>query len=172
MIQILNLVNIIKYHEWNTPMLLKAFDNLITKNGQTELTQKDYEFIKFIIKDGLDVNYSEIWKTSFNFSPLVIRDLNNYENCGKCIAILDAFIQCEPIQKFIFDEWYDHLQKTFTELINEQSEDAEKCRNAILDILFRWINSQKISQIVRDDIRKLLEIFPKEMRDKHEPENE
>ena len=165
-------VNIIKYHEWNTPMLLKAFDNLIIKKGQNELTQKDYEFIKFIIKDGLDINYSEIWKTSFNFSPLVIRDLNNYENCGKCIAILDAFIQCEPIQKFIFDEWYDNLQRIFSELINEESEDAEKCRNEILDILFRWINAQKISQIVRDDIRKLLEIFPKEMRDKHEPENE
>ena len=152
-------------------MLLKAFDTLVAKNGENELTQKDYEFLRFIIKDGLDVNFSDIWKTSFNFSPLVIRGLLNYETVGKCIAILDAFLQCEPIQKFIFDEWYDNLSKTFNELINIESEDAEKCRNQILDILERWINEQKISQIVRDDIKKLLEIFPKEMKDKHHNNN-
>ena len=152
-------------------MLLKAFDTLVAKNGENELTQKDYEFLRFIIKDGLDVNFSDIWKTSFNFSPLVIRGLLNYETVGKCIAILDAFLQCEPIQKFIFDEWYDNLSKTFNELINIESEDAEKCRNQILDILERWINEQKISQIVRDDIKKLLEIFPKEMKDKHHSNN-
>ena len=164
-------VNIEKINVWNTPMLLKAFDTLVAKNGENELTQKDYEFLRFIIKDGLDVNFSDIWKTSFNFSPLVIRGLLNYETVGKCIAILDAFLQCEPIQKFIFDEWYDNLSKTFNELINIESEDAEKCRNQILDILERWINEQKISQIVRDDIKKLLEIFPKEMKDKHHSNN-
>ena len=165
-------VNIEKINVWNTPLLLKAYDNLIMNNRQEELSNKDYQFLRFITKDGLDVNFSDIWKTSFNFSPLIIKDLTKYENCGKCIAILDAFIQCEPIQKFIFDEWYENLSKTFEELINNNGEDIEKCRNQVLDILLRWINDQKISSIVRDDIRKLLNIFPKEMKEKQESKEE
>ena len=68
----------------------------------------------------------------------------------------------EPIQKFIFDEWYDNLQKIFMEIVKSEDEDVKKCKSAILEAIERWINNQKISQIVRDDIKKLREIFPKE----------
>jgi hypothetical protein len=158
-----NPVGVEKLKDWNKAYLLKAFDSIASKYNLSELSPRDYTFIKFLVKDGLDVNYSEIFKTSFNFSKLIIKDFNKLDKVYSGLEILDSFVQCEPIQKFIFDEWYDNLQKIFTDIVkNSENEDVNKCKQAILETIDRWINNQKISQIVRDDIKKLKEIFPKD----------
>ena len=162
-----NPVNIEKIKSWNKPMIMKAFDLLISEVGKTELDERDYNLIKFITKDGLDVASSEIWKTSFNFSGLLIKDMNQLDKVFTCLSVLDSFLLCEPIQKYIFDEWYDNLNKVFVEVIegSESNEDLKKCKEGIQECLTRWIGNAKISQIVRDDIRKLMEVFPKEEKE-------
>ena len=157
-----NPVNIEKLKDWNKAYLFKAFDSIVTKYNLNELSNRDYTFIKFLAKDEFDVNYSEVYKSSFNFSKLIIKDFNKLDKVYAGLEILDSFLQCEPIQKFIFDEWYDNLQKIFMEINKSEDEDVKKCKSAILEAIERWINNQKISQIVRDDIKKLREIFPKE----------
>ena len=157
-----NPVNIEKLKDWNKAYLFKAFDSIVTKYNLNELSNRDYRFIKFLAKDEFDVNYSDVYKSSFNFSKLIIKDFNKLDKVYAGLEILDSFLQCEPIQKFIFDEWYDNLQKIFMEIVKSEDEDVKKCKSAILEAIERWINNQKISQIVRDDIKKLREIFPKE----------
>ena len=162
-----NPVNIEKIKSWNKPMLMKAFDMLILEKGKTDLDDRDYDMIKFLTKDGLDVASSEIWKTSFNISGLVIKDMDKLSRVYTSLDILDAFLLCEPIQKYIFDEWYDNLNKVFVEIIegSAANEDLKKCEDGIKECLQRWIGNAKISQIVRDDIRKLMEVFPKEQKE-------
>ena len=159
-----------KIKQWNKPMLFKAFDSLLMEREVTELSEGEYNFIKFLTKDGLDVTASEIWKNSFNFSNLVIQDLNKLDKVFTCLSILDAFITCEPIQKYIFDEWYDNMNKVFLEIIDlsPTNDDAKKCEDAVRECLEGWIKNMKISQIVRDDVRKLMEVFPKEQKEDFE----
>ena len=145
----------------NNAMLLRAFDLIVAEKKINELSPKDYRFIKFIVKDGLEVEFSEIYKTSFNFSPLVIQDCDKLDRVSLCLSILNAFLECGPIQKTVFDEWYDNLHNIFEKVLKMDSEDGKKCREEIEENLKRWINDQRISQIVRDDIRKLAEVFPK-----------
>ena len=145
---------------FNLAMILKAFDTMIKQKKIKELGDREYNLVKFIVKDGLNIAYSEIYKTSFNFSGLIIKDISKIERVNVCFSILDAFLQCGPIQKSIFDEWYDPLSNVFTEVFGNS--ELELCKETIKEYVNRWINDLKISQIVRDDIKKLSEIFPKE----------
>ena len=147
---------------FNLAMILKAFDTMVQQRNIKELGDREYNLIKFIVKDGLNVTYSEIYKTSFNFSGLVIRDIAKVERVSTCFNILDAFLQCGPIQKSIFDEWYDNLNKVFVEVFGDKENNLDVCRDTIKEFVTRWINDLKISQIVRDDIKKLAEVIPKE----------
>ena len=147
---------------FNSAMILKAFDTMIQQRRITELGDREYNLINFIIKDGLNINYSDIYKSSFNFSGLVIQDISKVERCNNCFSILDSFLQCGPIQKSIFDEWYDNLNKVFIKVFEDTSGELNLCKDTIREFVKRWINDMKISQIVRDDIKKLSEVFPKE----------
>ena len=147
---------------FNPAMILKAFDTMIQQRKITEFGDREYNLINFIVKDGLNINYSDIYKSSFNFSGLVIQDISKVERCNNCFCILDAFLQCGPIQKSIFDEWYDNLNKVFVKVFENESEENKLCKDTIKEFVNRWINDMKISQIVRDDIKKLSEVFPKE----------
>ena len=147
---------------FNSAMILKAFDTMIQQKNITELGDREYNLINFIVKDGLDINYSDIYKSSFNFSGLVIQDISKIERVNNCFTILDSFLQCGPIQKSIFDDWYDNLNKVFVKVFEDETEENNLCKETIKEFVKRWINDMKISQIVRDDIRKLSEVFPKE----------
>ena len=147
---------------FNSAMILKAFDTMIQQKNITELGDREYNLINFIVKDGLDINYSDIYKSSFNFSGLVIQDISKKERVNNCFTILDSFLQCGPIQKSIFDDWYDNLNKVFVKVFEDETEENNLCKETIKEFVKRWINDMKISQIVRDDIRKLSEVFPKE----------
>ena len=147
---------------FNPAMILKAFDAMVQQREYNELGDREYNLINFIVKDGLNMNYSDIYKSSFNFSGLVIQDISKVERCNNCFSILEAFLECGPIQKSIFDEWYDNLNKVFVKVFSEQGEENNVCRDTIKEFVNRWINDMKISQIVRDDIKKLAEVIPKE----------
>ena len=147
---------------FNPAMILKAFDAMVQQREYNELGDREYNLINFLIKDGLNINYSDIYKSSFNFSNLVIQDIDKVERCNNCFSILEAFLECGPIQKSIFDEWYDNLNKVFVKVFSEQGEENNVCRDTIKEFVNRWINDMKISQIVRDDIKKLAEVIPKE----------
>jgi hypothetical protein len=147
---------------FNPALILKAFDTMIQQRLVTELGNREYNLINFIVKDGLNITYSDIYKSSFNFSGLVIQDISKVERVNNCFSILDSFLQCGPIQKSIFDEWYDNLNKVFVKVFEDESGELNMCKDTIKEFVNRWINDMKISQIVRDDIRKLSEVFPKE----------
>ena len=147
---------------FNPAMILKAFDTMVQQREYTSLGDREYNLINFLVKDGLNINYSDIYKSSFNFSGLVIQDIDKVERCNNCFSILEAFLECGPIQKSIFDEWYDNLNKVFGKVFAEQSEETNVCKDTIKEFVNRWINDMKISQIVRDDIKKLAEVIPKE----------
>ena len=147
---------------FNPAMILKAFDSMVQQRDYKELGDREYNLINFIVKDGLNINYSDIYKSSFNFSGLVIQDIDKVERCNNCFSILEAFLECGPIQKSIFDEWYDNLNKVFGKVFSEEGEETKVCRDTIKEFVNRWINDMKISQIVRDDIKKLAEVIPKE----------
>ena len=147
---------------FNPAMILKAFDTMVQQRDYKELGDREYNLINFIVKDGLNINYSDIYKSSFNFSGLVIQDIDKVERCNNCFSILEAFLECGPIQKSIFDEWYDNLNKVFGKVFSEEGEETKVCRDTIKEFVNRWINDMKISQIVRDDIKKLAEVIPKE----------
>ena len=147
---------------FNPAMILKAFDTMIQQRQYTELGDREYNLINFLVKDGLNINYSDIYKSSFNFSGLVIQDISKVERCNNCFSILEAFLECGPIQKSIFDEWYDNLNKVFSKVFSEEGEESNVCKDTIKEFVNRWINDMKISQIVRDDIKKLAEVIPKE----------
>jgi len=147
---------------FNPAMILKAFDTMVQQRQYKELGDREYNLINFIVKDGLNINFSDIYKSSFNFSGLVIQDISKVERCNNCFSILEAFLECGPIQKSIFDEWYDNLNKVFNKVFNSEGEENNVCRDTIKEFVNRWINDMKISQIVRDDIKKLAEVIPKE----------
>ena len=147
---------------FNPAMILKAFDTMVQQRQYKELGDREYNLINFIVKDGLNINFSDIYKSSFNFSGLVIQDISKVERCNNCFSILEAFLECGPIQKSIFDEWYDNLNKVFNKVFNSEGEEYNVCRDTIKEFVNRWINDMKISQIVRDDIKKLAEVIPKE----------
>jgi hypothetical protein len=147
---------------FNPAMILKAFDTMVQQREYTSLGDREYNLINFLVKDGLNINYSDIYKSSFNFSGLVIQDIDKVERCNNCFSILEAFLECGPIQKSIFDEWYDNLNKVFVKVFEDESGELNMCKDTIKEFVNRWINDMKISQIVRDDIRKLSEVFPKE----------
>ena len=147
---------------FNPAMILKAFDTMVHQREYTSLGDREYNLINFLVKDGLNINYSDIYKSSFNFSGLVIQDIDKVERCNNCFSILEAFLECGPIQKSIFDEWYDNLNKVFGKVFAEEGEENNVCKDTIKEFLNRWINDMKISQIVRDDIKKLAEVIPKE----------
>jgi len=147
---------------FNPAMILKAFDTMVQQRQYKELGDREYNLINFIVKDGLNINYSDIYKSSFNFSGLVIQDISKVERCNNCFSILEAFLECGPIQKSIFDEWYDNLNKVFGKVFSGEGEDYNICKDTIKEFVNRWINDMKISQIVRDDIKKLAEVIPKE----------
>ena len=150
---------------FNPAMILKAFDTMVQEENYTELGDREYNLINFIVKDGLNINYSDIYKSSFNFSGLVIQDIAKIERCNNCFSILEAFLECGPIQKSIFDEWYDNLNKVFGKVFAEEGEESNVCKDTIKEFVNRWINDMKISQIVRDDIKKLAEVIPKEQEE-------
>jgi len=147
---------------FNPAMILKAFDTMVQQRQYKELGDREYNLINFIVKDGLNINFSDIYKSSFNFSGLVIQDISKVERCNNCFSILEAFLECGPIQKSIFDEWYDNLNKVFNKVFNSEGEENNVCRDTIKEFVNRWINDMKISQIVRDDIKKLAEVIPKD----------
>ena len=147
---------------FNPAMILKAFDTMVQQREYTSLGDREYNLINFLVKDGLNINYSDIYKSSFNFSGLVIQDIDKVERCNNCFSILEAFLECGPIQKSIFDEWYDNLNKVFGKVFAEEGEENNVCKDTIKEFVNRWINDMKISQIVRDDIKKLAEVIPKE----------
>ena len=156
----------------NLAMLLKAFDAFLTHQKTEQLSMREYNLLKFIVKDGLNINYSDIYKSSFSFSNLVIQDIADIEKAGMALSILDAFLQCTPIQKTLFDEWYGDLSKVFHKVFSEENDDSKKCQEIIKEYINRWINDMKISQIVRDDIKKLTEEFGENKQPKEGEEEE
>ena len=147
---------------FNPAMILKAFDTMVQQRQYTELGDREYNLVNFIVRDGLNINYSDIYKSSFNFSGLVIQDIAKIERCNNCFSILEAFLECKKKKKSIFDEWYDNLSKVFGKVFAEGGDESNVCKDTIKEFVNRWINDMKISQIVRDDIKKLAEIIPKE----------
>ncbi len=152
--------DISKLTKWNKVMLFKAYSLILAEDKEkTELSKKDYDFLKFLTNEEFEPSYSEIWKSSFNFFNLVIKDIKDESKAATCLSILEAFLICQPIQKNALDDWYDSLVNVFKEIIKEGK---TTCKEIVTSQLDSWIRNSKIRQIVRDDIKKLAEVIPKD----------
>lgn len=149
-----------RHDNWNNHILFKAYNDLLLKNSNMKaLTERDYNFIKFIIAGGFTIVHTELWKNNFQFSRFVVQDMNNSEKCARSLEIMEAFLFFEPIHKHILEENYDQLQSLFREVEEDHSENGEKCKEMIKMTLTGWIQNQYSSSILRDGLRKLLENF-------------
>lgn len=150
----------IKFKDWHAHIFLKAFDIMIKEDAnKNSFDDKDYHFIEFILEKGINPIHSEIWKNHFKFSKLILNDMKNNEKCQRSLKIMEVFFLSETISKHILDENYDHFQDVLKEIIKDSTTNGTKCQEMIATCLKNWINHPNTSSILRDGLRKLLEIL-------------
>jgi hypothetical protein len=135
--------------------LFKALDIIIYSQDKKYLSEKEYRFIEFILNNvDISQGYFEIWKNNFRFGKYIINDMTDPNMCSRCLNIIEKFFLSDT-QKFILEEYYEQLQDVLHEII----EHAESVKEIIEEKFMYWIEHPKSSQIVRDGLKKLLDIF-------------
>jgi hypothetical protein len=148
---------LVKGKDWNFPIFFKAYDIYLKENLIQQLTDKDYKFINFLLKNDINVLYTELYKSHFRFAHLIIKDMRSFEKCLNCINIVQKFILCETLSKFIFDDIFEDFQSLLRDLVDDNREEAKKTRELIVTTLKYWNNNAAL--IIRDGIKKLLDIL-------------
>lgn len=144
-----------KFKNWNEAHLIKAFDILLQENNVKEMTQRDYSFVNFLLKGGIRLPYSEIYKNNFRYSKLIINDLKIFDKCHNALNIIEAYLFCEPISKHIFDDIFDELQFVLKQITEDNQEYMKKCKDVIIGVFKNWINNS--SSILKEGLKKLSE---------------
>lgn len=144
------------YTEWIYAYLFKAFDIITTNvNDKNCLSEKEYTFIGYIMKNvDLSQGYSEIWRNNFRVGKFIIQDLVYPDSCERSLKILEKFFLSEA-QKYILEEYYELLQ----DVLHSISESDQEHKDMILSKFKFWIDHNKSSQILRDGLKKLLELL-------------
>ena len=154
-----------KFRDWHYHYLCQALNSLIEDREKSEktsrpLSEKEYKFVQFTIAPGFNPLQSEIWKSSFKFSKLLLIDLYDKAKSERALKILEAFLFFDPIQKQVLEDIYDHLQEMITKLL-ENGEDPlnKRCLDRLNYTLRSWSQHPNSSSILRDGLRKLIDLF-------------
>ena len=154
-----------KFRDWHYHYLCQALNSLIEDREKSEktsrpLSEKEYKFVQFTIAPGFNPLQSEIWKSSFKFSKLLLIDLYDKAKSERALKILEAFLFFDPIQKQVLEDIYDHLQEMITKLL-ENGEDPlnKRCLDTLNYTLRSWSQHPNSSSILRDGLRKLIDLF-------------
>lgn len=156
---------IIRFRDWHYHYLCQAVNSLIedrekSQNISKSLSEKEYKFVQFTISPGFNPLHSEIWKSSFKFSKLLLMDCYEKAKSERALKILEAFLFFEPIQKQILEDIYDHLQDMITKLLEDKEEpNNKKCLELLNYTLRSWSQHPNSSSILRDGLRKLIDLF-------------
>jgi len=156
---------IIRFRDWHYHYLCQAVNSLIEdrekfQNISRSLSEKEYKFVQFTIAPGFNPLHSEIWKSSFKFSKLLLMDCYEKAKSERALKILEAFLFFEPIQKQILEDIYDHLQDMITKLLEDKEEpNNKKCLELLNYTLRSWSQHPNSSSILRDGLRKLIDLF-------------
>lgn len=166
-----------KFQDWHYHYLCQALNSLIEEREKSEhtsrpLSEKEYKFIQFTIAPGFNPLQSEIWKSSFKFSKLLLLDCYDKSRSERALKILEAFLFFEPIQKQVLEDIYDYLQDMITRLLENKEDPVNK---RVLDTLNHtlrsWSQHPNSSSILRDGLRKLIDLFVANINTNGNPTN-
>lgn len=157
---------IVRFRDWSYHYLCQALNTLIEqrekreKNNMNTLTEKEYKFLQFTIAPGFNPHHSEIWKSSFKFSKLLLNDLFDKPRSERALKILEAFLFFEPIQKQVLEDIYDNLQELILRLLEQKEDSTNKKVLETLNYTLRsWSQNPNSSSILREGLRKLIDLF-------------
>ena len=154
---------IFKFKDWSNHYLFQALNSLIEEREKFEskgLTEKEYRFLQFTISSGFNPLHSEIWKTSFKFSKLILKDCYDKDKCERSLKILESFLFFEPIQKQVLEDIYDNMHEMIIKLSEDRNNlDNKKCLELLNHYLRTWSHHTNSSSTLRDGIRKLIDHF-------------
>jgi len=154
-----------KFCDWHYHYLCQALNSLIeerekSKHASRPLSEKEYKFIQFTIAPGFNPLQSEIWKSSFKFSKMLLLDCYDKSKSESALKILETFLFFEPIQKQVLEDIYDHLQEMITNLLENREDPLNKRVIETLNHTLRsWSQNPNSSSILRDGLRKLIDLF-------------
>ncbi len=156
---------IVRFNDWSYHYLCQGLNNLIEDREKSDqsirpLSEKEYKFLQFTINPGFNPHHSEIWKSSFKFSKLLLLDCYDKNKSERSLKILEAFLFFEPIQKQILEDVYDHLQEVIVKLIEAKDDpNCKKCLESLNLNLRGWSQHPNSSSILRDGLRKLIDLM-------------
>lgn len=154
---------IIRYQDWHYHYLCQGVNSIIEEREKTSdcsLSEKEYKFIEFTISPGFNPVHSEIWKSSFKFSRLLIADCANKNRVERALKILEGFLFFDSIQKQILEDIYDEMNDLLIRLLEDKDNpDCLKCLEILNHTLRSWSQQQNSSSILRDGLRKLIDIL-------------
>lgn len=160
----------IKNDNWNYGLVFKAYSNIFlyglndnlnfNKENKmvhgTYLRDQDYVFLNHCFSENLENKYSENWKLGFkDFSKYIIQDLSHEDKCERSLKIIEKFLDLDSIQKHISEEIQGQLESTIQDIVKQKN---EKCYNIIIKYLNKISSSSNCSSMLKDSIRKLLNI--------------
>lgn len=160
--------------EWNFGLIFKAYSNLLqfgldTTKGKLTLAQnfdsklkiirlrdEDYYFINYCFGENLNPKWTENWKLGFlGFSKYILQDLINVEKCERSLKIIEKFLNFDQIQKQISEEIYEQLMTLIRDIISLR---LESCYSKVVEYLNKISQSQNCSTMLKDSLRRLLEL--------------
>jgi hypothetical protein len=163
-----------KNKSWNFGNIFKAythiFQNGLEHNSTTLnlefnyddkrkilfIREEDYFFINFCLGESLNPEWSENWKKAFNgFSKYILQDLFHPEKCERSLKLIEKFLYLESIQKQISEEIYEQLLSIIKDLCTLKN---EVCYKSIMTYLKKWLQSPQSTSMLRDSLRRLMEI--------------
>jgi hypothetical protein len=142
--------------EWTYAYIFKGMDQMIAEDiRKKELTDKEYKFLLHILKNTeIGHGFSEIWKNHFKCARFVISDFAFKDKAERSVAIMEKFLLSD-VHRHILEENYEHMQNIFRFIGNNECETLDY----VISSVKTWIESPKSSTILRDGLRKLLEIL-------------
>lgn len=167
--------NIQKSADWNFALIFKAFSSILlsgiegingeilqsnknfdSRRNMIFLKEDDYNFLKYLFGDSLNPAWSENWKKGFiGFSKYILQDLMHPDKCERSLLILEKFLYFDAIQKHVSEEIYEQLRVIIQNLISLKN---KRCLNLIENYLNNWFNSPNSGSMLRDSLRRLLEL--------------
>lgn len=154
---------IIRYKDWHYHYLCQGINSIIEEREKTNdsfLSEKEYKFIEFTISPGFNPLHSEIWKSSFKFSRLLILDCANVSRVERALKIMEGFLFFDSIQKQILEDIYDEMNDLLIRLLEEKEvPENKKCLEILNHTLRSWSQHQNSSSILRDGLRKLIDLL-------------
>jgi hypothetical protein len=156
--------DIIRYTDWHYHYLCQGINSIIEDREKVDpeciLSEKEYKFIEFTISPGFNPLHSEIWKSSFKFSRLIILDCANVKRIERALKIMEGFLFFDSIQKQILEDICDEMNDLLMRLLEEKDKpDNKRCLEILNHSLRSWSQQQNSSSTLRDGLRKLIDIL-------------